>query len=88
MKKLMTTQPEGAPFWRHDKICAHLDYSICKAPGIDTTDQWYICTAKPVYEQEDVTVLWNQAVHADGEVRANRSDIIIKNKKNRKRAYR
>jgi len=33
-------------------------------------------TAKSVYEQEDVTVLWNQAVHTDGEVTADRSDII------------
>jgi hypothetical protein len=31
---------------------------------------------KPVYEEGDVTVLWNQAVHT-----ANRPDIIIKNKK-------
>ena len=29
----------------------------------------------------DVTVLWNQAVHTDREVTANRLDIIIKNKK-------
>ena len=36
---------------------------------------------KPVYEEGDVTVLWNQAVHTDGEVTANRPDIIIKNKK-------
>jgi hypothetical protein len=35
---------------------------------------------KPVYE-EDVTALWNQAVHTDREVTANRPDIIIKNKK-------
>jgi hypothetical protein len=34
-----------------------------------------------VYEEEDVTVLWKQAVHTDGEVTANRADIIIKNKK-------
>jgi len=34
-----------------------------------------------VYEEEDVTVLWNQAVHMDKEVTANRPDIIIKNKK-------
>ena len=31
-----------------------------------------------MYEQEDVTVLWNQAVHTDREVTANRSDIIKK----------
>jgi hypothetical protein len=35
---------------------------------------------KPVYEEEDVIVLWNQAVHTDREVTANRPDII-KNKK-------
>ena len=36
---------------------------------------------KPVCEKGDVTVLWNQAVHTDREVTANRPDIIIKNKK-------
>ena len=32
-------------------------------------------------EEGDVTVLWNQAVHAERKVTANRPDIIIKNKK-------
>jgi len=36
---------------------------------------------KPVYEERDVTVFWNPAVHTDREIRANRPDIIIKNKK-------
>ena len=36
---------------------------------------------KPVYEEGDVTVLWNQEVHTEREVTANRPDIIIKNKK-------
>jgi hypothetical protein len=36
-----------------------------------------IIMPKPVYEEGDVTVLWNQAVHTDREVRANRPDIII-----------
>jgi hypothetical protein len=30
---------------------------------------------------EDVTVLWNQAVHKDRKLTANRPDITIKNKK-------
>jgi len=34
-----------------------------------------------VCEDGDITVLWNQAVHTDREVAANRPDIIIKNKK-------
>jgi len=26
---------------RHDKVCTHFHYSICKALGIETTDKWY-----------------------------------------------
>ena len=71
---------------RHDKVCTHLHYSICKALGIETTDKWYTHIPKPVCEDRDVTVLWNQAVHTDREVIGNRPDIIIKNK-NKKKAH-
>ena len=40
----------------------------------------YTQMPNPVYEQGDVTVLWNQAVHTDREVTANRPDVI-KNKR-------
>jgi hypothetical protein len=66
---------------RHDKVCIHLRYSISKALGIETSDKLYTHMPKPVYEKGDVTVLWNQAVHTDREVTANRPDIIIKNTK-------
>ena len=66
---------------RHDKVCSHLLCSICKALGTETTDKWYTHMSKPVYENGDVTVLWNQAVHTNREVTANRPDIIIKNTK-------
>jgi hypothetical protein len=36
---------------------------------------------KPAYEEGDVTVLWNPAVHSDRKVRANRPDIKKKKKK-------
>ena len=52
---------------RHDKVCTHLHYSICKALGIETADKWYTHVSKPVYEEGDVTVLWNQAVHTNRE---------------------
>jgi len=48
---------------KHDKVCAHLHYLICKALGIEMTDKWYAHTPKPVCEQEDNTVLWNQGVY-------------------------
>jgi hypothetical protein len=64
---------------RHDKVCTHLHCSICKTLGIETTENWYSHTPKPVCQQEDITILWNQEVQTYREVMANRSDIIIKN---------
>jgi len=29
---------------RHDKVCTHLHYSICKALSNETTDKWYTLT--------------------------------------------
>jgi len=29
---------------RHNTVCAHLHYSICKALGNETTDKWYTHT--------------------------------------------
>ena len=50
---------------RHDKVFTQFHYSICKALGTETTDKWYTHMPKPVYEEGDVTVLWNQAVHTE-----------------------
>jgi hypothetical protein len=64
-------------------VCTHLHYSICKTLGIETTENWYSHIPKSVCQHEDITVLWNQGVQIDKEVLANRSDIIIKNKKDK-----
>jgi hypothetical protein len=45
---------------RHDKVCAHLHYSLCKTLGIVTTENWYSHIPKLVCQHEDITVLWNQ----------------------------
>jgi benzoyl-CoA reductase/2-hydroxyglutaryl-CoA dehydratase subunit BcrC/BadD/HgdB len=56
---------------RHNKICAQLHYSICKALG----KMVHTHMPKPVREQGDVTLLWNQVVHTDREVTASRHQI-------------
>jgi hypothetical protein len=66
---------------RHDRVCAHLCYSICKALGIEITKKWYTHTHTPVHEHEDVTLLWNRGVHTYREVVENRQDIITNNSK-------
>jgi hypothetical protein len=67
---------------RHDKVCTHLHYSLSKALGIETADKWYTHMPKPVYEEGDVTVLWNQALTTDREVTANRPDVIKQKREN------
>ena len=42
---------------------------------------------KPLCGHEGVTVLWNQGVHTDREVIANRPDVIIENKKKENTVY-
>jgi len=62
-------------------------YSLCKALGIETTDRWYTHTHTYTHKHtndDDVAVLWNQGVHTDTEVTANRPDLITKTKKQRK----
>jgi len=43
---------------------------ICDALDTEMTDKWCTHMPKPKYEEEDVTVLWNRAVHTDREVTA------------------
>ena len=59
----------------------HICITQYAALGTEMTDRGHTHMPKPAYEEGDVTVLWNQAVHNDRKVRANRPDIIIKNKK-------
>ena len=48
---------KNAYLMRHNKVCTHLHYSVCKALGTETTDKWYTHMPKPVCEEGDVTVL-------------------------------
>ena len=48
---------------RYDKVCAHLRYSMWKAPDTEVADKWYTNThthththTKPICKYEDVTV--------------------------------
>jgi hypothetical protein len=47
---------------RHDRLCTHLHYLICKTLGIETTENWYSHIPKPVCQHEDITMLWNQGI--------------------------
>ncbi|PNF33084.1 hypothetical protein B7P43_G16085, partial [Cryptotermes secundus] len=46
---------------RHDTVCMHLHYSICKEFGIEVPDNWYSHVPKSVCEHEDITVYGTKA---------------------------
>jgi hypothetical protein len=73
----------SSPVIRHNRVCTHLHYLICKTLGTETTGNWYSHIPKLVCQHEDITVLSNQGVQTDREVLANRPDLIIKNMKDK-----
>ena len=50
---------KNAYLMRHDKVCAHLHHSICKALGIKMTEKWYTHKHTPnsVFEHEDESAM-------------------------------
>jgi hypothetical protein len=42
---------------RHDTVCTHLHFSICKTSGTERTENWYSHILKSVCEHEDITTL-------------------------------
>ena len=49
--------------------------------NIDTNEKWYGHEPQTVTEKDNITVLWDTPIQTDGEIKANRPDIVIKNKK-------
>ena len=70
---------------RHDKICAHLRYSICKALGIETTQM--VHTHTHTYTQASAwtgkcyTVVESNSTHRHRSYSQRATNIIIKHKK-------
>jgi hypothetical protein len=62
---------------RHDTVCVHLYHPVRKTLDTERTDKWYTHMPKLVFEDGNITVLWNQAAHTDREFTENRPDIKI-----------
>ena len=65
---------------RHDQAASYIHWKICKHFQLPAADKWYEHQPTTVAENNKVTVLWDMPVNTDREIKANRPDIIIKNK--------
>ena len=64
---------------RHNNVCQYLHWHICKSLGVpDTANKWYDHQPNPVTTINHHTVLYDQQVHTDRTIMANRPDIILR----------
>ena len=62
----------------------YIHLQLCKYYGIPTsTDNWYDHTPQPVVESGDITILWDVPIITDREIKCNRPDIVVKDRKTR-----
>ena len=66
---------------RHNKVAAYLHWKICKRYKIKAPEKWYEHQPSTVTESDEVTILWDMPIHTDRELKANKPDIVIKDKK-------
>ena len=65
---------------RHNKAATYIHWRICQDYDIETTNKWYEHKPEIVVHNTDnnITILWDMAVHTDRTITANRPDIIVK----------
>ncbi|XP_020899453.1 uncharacterized protein LOC110238147 [Exaiptasia diaphana] len=66
---------------RHNKAAAYLHWAICKHYNIEVKDKYYEHEPSTVEDNEEATIMWDMPIQTDREIKANRPDIVVKNKK-------
>jgi len=66
---------------RHNKALSYIHWLLCRKFHIKVEEKWYDHKPETVTENESVKLLWDMPIQTDREIRANRPDIIVKDKK-------
>ena len=67
----------------HNKAAAYLHWTVCKHYNIKVQDKHYEHEPATVTETQVVTILWDMPIQTDKEIKANRPDMVVKDKKER-----
>ena len=65
---------------RHNNAAAYMHWKILQHYNIKANDKLYEHQPETAPENEKVTILWDMQVHTDKTMKANKPDIIIKDK--------
>ena len=66
---------------RQNRTAAYIHWKICKHYNIKVTDKYYEHEPKTVTENNEATILWDMPIQTDREIKANRPDLVVKDKK-------
>ena len=69
---------------RHDKLGKYIHWNLLKDRGVIVSGDWFKHEPEKVTECGDTTIMWDYPLVTDKKVCANRPDITIHNKKERK----
>ena len=65
---------------QHDEALIYVHWNICKYYQIDVPNKWYDHKPEKVVEGKDAIILCDMPIITDKEIRANRPDIVLKEK--------
>ena len=68
---------------RHNNVTSYIHWGICKHYNIEVRAKYYEYEPKTVTENNEVIILWDMPFQTDKEIKANRPDIVVKDKKGR-----
>ena len=69
---------------RHNNVAKYIHHSICKSYNFQTERKWHLHKPKEVIMDRRVEILWDMTLTTDRDVGANRPDIVIKDKLEKK----
>ena len=70
---------------RHDWVGKVIHWEMCKKFKFDHADKWYLHNPAPVLENDTHKLLWDFDIQTDRLIAARRPDLIIINKKKKKK---
>ena len=70
--------------YRHNQIAKYVHWCILKEQGVKVNNSWLKHVPENVTTKNDVTVMWDTPIITDKNVKSNRPDITIHDRKNRK----
>ena len=65
---------------RHNNVARYIHHEICKTFNIQTERKWHLHQPTEVYIDNRVELLWDMTLTTDRAVGANRPDIVVRDK--------